>query len=196
MAIGRINASLSGVQPGGLAKIVPTSVAVGSGSGSVDSNGNVTFSGASSISVNGCFNSSYENYRLLISSGSNSNNTNVNFRFRVSGTDNTSANYYIQRSMVNQSGTASASSDNGATAFTLSTNTTGGTMIAHSLDILQPFKVDRKFLFGTGFDVVSASYGTRFYGAQFNDTISFDGFTLINSSGLFSGTLRVYGYNN
>ena len=52
----------------GLAKIVPTSVAVGSGTGSADSLGNVTFSGASSGSLNGCFTSTYDKYKILISS--------------------------------------------------------------------------------------------------------------------------------
>ena len=37
MAIGRLNIGLTGVQPGGLAKVIPSSVAVGSGSGSAKS---------------------------------------------------------------------------------------------------------------------------------------------------------------
>ena len=50
----------------GLAKIVPSSVAVGSGTGSANSLGTVTFSGASSVSLNGCFSSTYDNYRLML----------------------------------------------------------------------------------------------------------------------------------
>ena len=51
-------------QPG-MKLVVPSSVAVGSGSGSVATQGTVTFSGASSVSINGCFSSTYDNYRIL-----------------------------------------------------------------------------------------------------------------------------------
>jgi hypothetical protein len=50
----------------GLTQIIPTSVSVGSGSGTVSAGGAVTFSGATSISLNGAFTSTYQNYRLLI----------------------------------------------------------------------------------------------------------------------------------
>ena len=40
---------------GGLIAIVPTSVAVGSGTGSSSGNGLVTFAGVSSVSLNGVF---------------------------------------------------------------------------------------------------------------------------------------------
>ena len=50
----------------GLAKIVPSSVAVGSGSGSFDANGAISFTGASSISINGCFSATYDVYKVLI----------------------------------------------------------------------------------------------------------------------------------
>jgi hypothetical protein len=51
----------------GLVQIVPSSVTVASGSGSANGNGAVEFSGCSSISLNGIFSSSYDNYRILIS---------------------------------------------------------------------------------------------------------------------------------
>jgi hypothetical protein len=50
----------------GMRLIVPTSVAVGSGSGSVSTQGAVTFSGASSVSVNECFNSTYTAYKIIL----------------------------------------------------------------------------------------------------------------------------------
>ena len=50
----------------GVTKIIPASVTVGSGSGSVDANGIVTFSGVSSLTLNTCFSSSYEYYQVLM----------------------------------------------------------------------------------------------------------------------------------
>ena len=184
-----------GLFANGLQLVVPTSVTVGSGSGSVSSAGAVTFSGASSVSINGCFTSNYDNYRVVLNNGTNSNTANITFRFRTTSDDSTS-NYYMQRNIVNQSGTASASSDNGTTSYTLSSNTSGASLVAHSMDIISPYLSNNTFIYGSGFSDVGGSYGTRFYGAQFNASTSFTGFSLINSSGNFSGTLRIYGYRN
>jgi len=76
--------------------IVPTSVAVGSGSGSVGTSGAVTFSGASSISLNGCFSSAYDNYKILLELTGSTNNV-ATMRMRVGGVDNSSANYWNNR---------------------------------------------------------------------------------------------------
>jgi hypothetical protein len=77
----------------GLKLIVPSSVA---GSGvSVSASGKVTFTAASSISVNGCFNSSYDNY-LIVIRGKISAITQLEFRMRASGSDATGSNYTRQ----------------------------------------------------------------------------------------------------
>jgi hypothetical protein len=72
----------------GLAKIVPTSVTVGSGSGSASALGTVTFSGCSSVSLNGVFSSAYNNYKVLVNVNSiDSTGTNIIYlRFGTSGT--------------------------------------------------------------------------------------------------------------
>jgi hypothetical protein len=153
-----------------------------------------SFSGVTSQSINNVFSATYDNYRVVLSSGSNSNTANIDFRFRVSGADNSTSNYFMQRSIVNQTGSASASSNNGTTSFTLSSNTAGVPLVSHSMDILTPFANNFTHIFGSGFSDVSG-FGTRFYGGAFNGSTSFTGFSLINSSGNFSGTVTVYGYN-
>jgi hypothetical protein len=55
----------------GLVSIVPTSVAVGSGSASVGANGAVTFTGVSSISLNSCFTSQFNSYKIVFESNLN-----------------------------------------------------------------------------------------------------------------------------
>jgi hypothetical protein len=81
----------------GLTQIVPTSVAVGSGSGSVDANGAVTFSAASSISINGCFSSTYDNYRIVFYNSVPTSSSQSRIRFRRSNADITSSNYLYVR---------------------------------------------------------------------------------------------------
>jgi len=49
----------------GMKMIVPSSVAVGSGSGSIATQGTVSFSSASSISLNSCFSSTYDSYKIM-----------------------------------------------------------------------------------------------------------------------------------
>jgi len=79
----------------GLVKIVPTSVAVGSGSGSASALGIVTFSGASSVSLNGVFSSTYKNYRINFDNiimPVGAGGTDMLLRLRANGT-NTTTNY-------------------------------------------------------------------------------------------------------
>lgn len=193
MAIGRINATLTGVQPGGLAKIVPTSVAVGSGSGSANSNGTVSFSSASSVSVNGVFSASYENYLILYNTTSASSAHTVLIRLRASGTDNSSSNYYFARNWVNYSGTAANSliNSNGlVTAWDSSYSGTNGTK--QQIWIFSPFSITKTHLQWRG------SNENTDYSVGAGDTsvtTSYDGFTIYPSTGNSTGSFSIYGYN-
>lgn len=79
----------------GLKLIVPTSV---SGTGvSVSSSGKVTFTSSTSISVNGVFSSTYDNYLIVVGGGTIATGAEtLSIRFRVSGTDATGSNYAEQ----------------------------------------------------------------------------------------------------
>jgi hypothetical protein len=192
MAIGRINATLSGVQPGGLAKIVPTSVAVGSGSGSVDANGNVTFSAVSSVSLNGCFTSTYDNYLILVDYV-NSNEDTLRMRMRVSGTDNSSANYGLARFNFRSGGSSTAG---GHTETDWIVGGSGNARKANaSIDLFSPFLSTN-----TSFNSLTAnSNGTFMYGdvltGNMSVTTSYTGCTLYVGSGTSTGTIRIYGYS-
>jgi hypothetical protein len=97
--------SLVGAAPG-LKLLVPTSVAVGSGSASIGTAGQVTFTGASSVSINGVFSSTYDSYRIMFHVTSASANNYPILRLRASGTDNSSSNYNfgIRQFGYNQTG--------------------------------------------------------------------------------------------
>ena len=197
MAIGRLNIGLTGVQPGGLAKVIPSSVAVGSGSGSVDSNGTVTYSGATSISLNGCFTSTYQNYRIVYNISSFAGTAgNFNLRMRASGIDNANSNYKY----------SALNSNNVAPWWDgiVSTGTTS--MIIHRytraegidgiIDMFNPFATNYTTL---NANAINPNYnnadGSTTVGSL-TVTTSYDGFTLypVNSQNM-AGTIRVYGYN-
>jgi hypothetical protein len=195
MAINRLNVSLSGVQPGGLAKIVPTSVAVGSGSGSVDSSGLVSFSGASYISLNGCFNSNFEHYTIMMWTNT-SVFDEIRLRFRVNNADNNSSTYSWQRFSASGSATGAARVTSTTTGFVGYCDATYGSF---KLEVFNPNLNSKR--------TVTQSYSNFFsstaieWGAStsvYADTTSFDGISFFPNNGAYNmtGTLRVYGYNN
>jgi hypothetical protein len=194
VAINRINATLSGVQPGGLAKIVPTSVAVGSGSGSVDSNGNVTFSGASSVSLNGAFTSTYSNYKILLTLTSIATG-NIESRLRASGSDDSVATYnhgVFQYNSGNSSGGFAANTNLNRWLITVGSSSLSP--VSLSMEVFMPQETQRTSmsLIAQGSD--NTNYNS-YYGAGVKAaTTSFDGITFIFSGGT-TGTLRVYGYS-
>jgi len=87
---------------GGLAPATPTSIANSGGSASLSGN-TVTFTGVSSVSLNGCFTGDYDNYRVIVYSNSSSTSPDLILRNRASGTDDSSANYTYQRSIIRPS---------------------------------------------------------------------------------------------
>lgn len=199
MAIGRLNIGLTGVQPGGLAKIVPTSLTVGSGSGSVDSNGAVTFSGASSVSLNGVFSSSYKNYQVMVSNvfANNATDREIQFRLRASGTDNSTASSYISQGVFSYSTTTGSEYLAQDKLFIISTNNVVGVDV--ETIIINPFTTDK-----TGFFIRTMGYMSALSGGSYvfytkkglhNQTVSYDGITLISASGTITGAVSVYGYN-
>ena len=79
----------------GLKLIVPSSV---TGSGvSVSASGKVSFTAATSVSVNGCFSSTYDNYLVVVRFKVADDNYWLINRLRASGTNATGANYVNQR---------------------------------------------------------------------------------------------------
>jgi hypothetical protein len=184
----------------GLAKIVPSSVAVGSGTGSADSLGTVTFSGASSVSLNDIFSSTYDNYRIFISLTECNQAAYLGLRLRVSGADNSTTNYRYGNTLLNtQSGqTVSVRAGNAENNMSLvRTENSNGTYDA-SFDVGQPFTSQYTTFKGMGTNtaVSGQNYGeTQSINGFFIATTSFTGFSLIGPTTM-GGKIRVYGYTN
>ena len=86
----------------GLVVMTPTSIAsTGTGnSSSIGANGKVTFSSCATLSLNGVFTSSYDNYMVVVRNTSTAVN-NMVVRLRVAGADATGSNYTRQTLFVN-----------------------------------------------------------------------------------------------
>jgi hypothetical protein len=185
----------------GLAKIVPSSVAVGSGTGSSDSLGNVTFSGASTISLNDVFSATYKNYIMKININSTSgSDANVLLRMRISNADNSTANYFDRFNGYTDFNATDNFRRSSQTAFFIGDTdgaTSNPTYTSMNVEFRNPFETIATTTFVDINDVVAASSATATYrgGGLFYATTSFTGFTVYVSAGNITGNVSVYGFN-
>jgi hypothetical protein len=177
----------------GLAKIVPSSVAVGSGTGSASTTGLVTISGCSSASVNGCFSATYNNYRIVMNIvGSTA--TDLRFKMRVAGTDNSGSYYWVYTGVRDTGGSYQYSTAGDSSAAVNYISVQKRQQIV--LDICRPFEAEETSYTGktVGADNTSALFTNPYMFHAVNT--SYDGFSLIPGSGTITGSLLIYGYNN
>jgi len=182
----------------GLAKIVPSSVAVGSGTGSADSLGTVTFTGASSVSLNGVFSSTYDNYVFVVNLTSVTTDNDSFIRLRTGGTDNTASVYGGAVSYMN-SASSSGSASFGATQSYWTTQYMASAHTAGEfiMNIFNPYLARQTG--ATGHQVrhnssstgdVESRLGSFVHGAA----TSFDSLTYGRATGTATGTIQIYGY--
>jgi hypothetical protein len=173
----------------GMTGIIPTSVA---GTGVVlNANGQITFTTATAINVNGCFTSAFDTYELHLNVTARSAASNSALRMRSAGTDITAANY---NTVYHYGGgtTSTAATTTGGTGFV--TDIGGVTLLRGKYTLFSPFLAAATGLVGQ-VALGSAEYIVHEAG---NHTLatSYDGFTIYMPTNNFTGTLRIYGYNS
>jgi hypothetical protein len=150
-------------------------------------------SAVSSVSINDCFTSTYENYRVVISLTAISGSTDFNMRLRVGGSDTTS-NYVSQLTESFTSSVQTAANPSGTDDWYVGRDSdVAGTTV---FDIFRPQTATRTDLIGFGFYLAPTGVyvAQQYFNVQTAAT-QFDGFTLIKDNN-FTGTIRVYGYAN
>jgi hypothetical protein len=187
------------VAAGGLVQIVPTSITGVSGTSSVDSNGLVTFSGISSISLNGCFSSNHRNYAVVLRVKHDSSTfIHINARLRASGTDVSSANYQTRTIVWGNDGGASGESRVNGTSMLIAWNQGTKNSLA-TFDIGDPFLSEYTNFIGNvmvGYIGNDTNQITSLTGGMLQTTTSYDGITFFPASGTASGNVKIYGYKN
>lgn len=176
----------------GLVPVVPTSVTVGSGTASVALDGTITFSGASSVSVDGVFSSTYRNYRVMTDAVS-SNNAIYLWQGRV-GSSTTGGTPYYFNELYAQAGSVGASGSSGASAGRVA-YMEAGTFTSVSMDVYSPNISSHTQSFSTHGRLSSGTTPvlvTNMGGCSLST--QFTGFYLWASAGTFSGTMKFYGY--
>ena len=147
-----------------------------------------SFSGVASQSINDVFSANFENYRIVLT-GSISTNAEIRIRYRVSGADNSTANYNFQR-LSGSATTVSAARTTGATSQDVCI--WDANLSSMQLEIFRPFLTE-----ATGSYAIGAADGvtTQNFAGRFTGATSFTGLTIIASAGTITGKAFVYGYN-
>lgn len=165
--------------------LVPTSV-VG---GTVAADGLVSFSGASTVSLNGIFNSSFIAFMIVTGPLALSGANYLNARLRAGGTDASAASYSFALN-YNNGTTIAANNQAGVNTWTLHAATSVAQRV--TLTFYGPAVAAATIMQAES--ITGTAPPTRSDGA-FGHSLStiYDGLTLYPSAGTFSGTLRIYG---
>jgi len=152
-----------------------------------------TFSGSSTVNIDNCFSSTYENYVILVNltnGNSSAGNVDITVQLRSGGSNNTTSNYaysFVYNSWnstgVNAGGTGLS---NGYIGYTAQNSRINGV-----LDMFSPYSTQNTTWYSNymaGLLRSGVAIGT------FNATTSFDGISI--SGGSMTGTIRVYGVSN
>lgn len=180
----------------GLVTMTPTSIAsTGTGnSSSINTNGSVTFSTCATLSLNGVFTSSYDNYMLVVRHTHSTSSAGValQFRLRASGTDNSTASSYVSQLLESNGTTLTAL--RGTTTFgyiSLTTNVQreGATTYLFGPQLAQATAWRSVAVYGV------SSAGMYDVGGTHNQATAYDGITIYPPSGSITGLVTVYGFN-
>jgi hypothetical protein len=183
----------------GMSLVVPTSVSVGSGSFALSSNGQLTFTGASSVSLNGCFTSAYDNYKITFdTTASVGTDSALSLRYRSSGSDISTSTYVNQRIVGFSTTIITSANVTGTDRHPLSfVHSTRADLYYAAIELKNPF-LARKKLFRAEIHVPDSNptYYIESHAGWNTTSTSCDGFSIFTAGTSISGTIRVYGYNN
>ena len=155
-------------------------------------------SAQASISFNNCFSATYMNYRIIMENVIQSVANNMQMRLRVGGVDTSGSSYRTTRIECNDSPSVSGVSVASTSYWTpsyVSASTDGTSLV---MDIFRPFATSVTMATAQSSRTDSATSLNSTISSHYHTTsTSFDGFTIVPSSGTVTCTnIRVYGYSN
>ena len=152
-----------------------------------------TITAATSLSVNSCFTSTYDNYRInIVLTAGSIDNTDVSIKLRAAGSD-TSTNYTQLGYRIDSALTRD--SDALGTDEWLLGNFDKDHIGQYTLEVANPNKATFTTAIITGIGRYNGNRTIWFNGSYQDAATQFDGFTLL-ANGNITGTIRIYGYQN
>lgn len=186
-----MNLIIGQVNKQGLTAVIPTSV---SGTGvTVGADGKVSFSASSTVTINGCFTGTYENY-LLVFTGTSSASAFIRIQLALSGTA-AATNYDVQE-LYGSSTTAGASRSTAATQFQISSG--GNTCHFVETKVLGPAlaAATQFFAAGNSYDPSGFTSFTYTNGGAHRTATAYDGVVFTPNTGTLTGSVRIFGIND
>jgi hypothetical protein len=151
-----------------------------------------TFSAAGTINVNDVFSSTYDNYRIVVRNSAGTA-AGMSMRLRVSGADNSTANYYSTVfESVSGTSTIFPRFKVDATAF-LDGDIDFKSDGTYIFDITAPNLTQETSFMGL-WSCTATGWRSGNINGLFNATTSFTGFSIYAASGTSTGVVTVYGY--
>ena len=152
-----------------------------------------TATAVAAINVDDCFSATYDNYKIVITGFPVNADIQMTMRLRVSGADNSTTNYSMQRLQAN-SGTVAALRETSQAQWVVLTRFTDNAENLAIVELANPFNSKKSVCQINSASALNGGHIMVQTGI-FDATTSFDGFSLISSSGNFdSVTLSVFGY--
>jgi hypothetical protein len=176
---------------GGLIPLQPSSVVIASGTGSANALGQITFTNATSVSLNNVFDlTKYTHYAVTIKVTGNA--ADLAFRWRIGGTNST-ANYTVAVLAGTFSNATVSSYGSGTGQSLLYLMPLGLTTNTSKLELIPGSPVSVAQI-----QNYSGSQGYQTWGGSNNNGLAQtpDGFSIFPVSNTISGTIQVFGYND
>lgn len=149
-----------------------------------------TNTGDATISIDNCFTSNYDNYRIFLYGTVASSIRFINYRYRVSGSDNTTANSYSSRTWFSTGATTSSG---------LTTATEGEISLFNAaqrnmsvMDVFSPALAKPTASWSRWFDTTDGGRAGR-YAQIHNQSVAYDGITFFAAVNL-DVTISIYGF--
>lgn len=176
----------------GLVLVKPSSVVNGTDNGK----GTVSFTGQTTVSLNDVFSSTYDNYRIIITHKNLSSNDAFYLRLRVSGSDNSTSNYYYAGHFVESSyANITLAKGDPTTSWRIGVTSTDFDLI--EITISNPFTSEKTaYNSMAAYGISTNEGGQNIESGFFSGTNSFTGFSIIANAGSITGKVSVYGFNN
>jgi hypothetical protein len=159
------------------------------------------FSAVSSVSVNNCFTSTYDNYRIVLAVSAGTSSISPQMRLRAAATDNSSNNYYFQGTYYSTTSlTAPTANRSAGLTNKFGTGDVTSNHCYAVIDVIGP--QSSTYLTGVLWNFIANGLTdsvTSCGAGRMSVTTSYDGFTYFDSSGgagTMTGSVRVYGYRN
>jgi phosphate-selective porin len=175
---------------GGMVLMTPTSATGTGSSATIGTNGSVTFSSCVTLSLNGVFNTDYDNYMIVIRQDLNTVD-NMVIRLRSSGTDATGSNYTRQTLFANSTAVTAGRATESSAIVNAGYNVQ---RIGTTIHMFGPF-LSQPTAIRSANAMDSSSAGIYDIVSTHSLSTSYDGFTLFaqGGAGVFNGRVSVCG---